>query len=176
MAVLYKYTGKVHLLWFLTIKLFCHFGTFINLNLSSLFMQVIMACVCKWNEMLKALGFLTLWWKSSRNMLLKGKVDFFFFPSPKIAPWKLLHYLMTSCEISQGKVLRRGEENWVDGTVITVLCVSARAHKEIEMWQHRLLSLPGKWYEDITFQQRTLTARAFQITLQDRCNSGEGHS
>lgn len=53
MAVLYKYTGKVQLLQFLKIKLFCHLGTLINLNLSALFMQVLMGYVCEWNEMLE---------------------------------------------------------------------------------------------------------------------------
>lgn len=61
----------VKLLWFLTIKLFCHLGTLINLNLSSLFTQVIMGYVCKWNKTLKGFGFLTLWWKQNGNIFLK---------------------------------------------------------------------------------------------------------
>lgn len=60
----------------------------------------------------------------------------------------------------------------VDNTVITVFYVSAGVPIEIKTWQRRLLSLPGKWYEDIMSQQRNLTARDFQITLQDQCGSG----
>lgn len=62
--------------------------------------------------------------KVKEEYVVEGK-SLGFFSSPKIAPWKLLHCLMTSYEISQGKVLQRVEENRVDGTVITVLCVSA---------------------------------------------------
>lgn len=47
MAVSYKYTGKVQLLQFLKIKLFCHLGALINLHLSTMFMQAIMGYVCE---------------------------------------------------------------------------------------------------------------------------------
>lgn len=57
MAVSYKYTGKVQLLQFLKIKLFCHLGALINLHLSTLFMQAIMGYVCKWDEMPNGFAF-----------------------------------------------------------------------------------------------------------------------
>jgi len=96
--------------------------------------------------------------KVKKDYVVEGK-SWFCFSSPKVAPWKLLHCLMSSYEISQGKVLQRGE---VNGTVITVLCVSSWVHIELKMWQRRLLSLPGKWYEYIMFQQRTQRPEIFR--------------
>lgn len=150
MAVLYKYTGKLQLLWFLTIKLFCHLGTLINLNLSSLFMQVIMGYVCKWNETLKGFGSLTLWWKQNWNTFLKWWL--WLVQSEGTIFWPVVHQLHHNPQQSLCRfVVKKLEKmDWLLTLWILDICISRKGnHREenqivlLSISTGQLLKAPG---------------------------------